>query len=150
VSASGSDGLLEFINGDTSGSVPILSVSNPVNWGKLGQSIGASILATVVVGVTNFVAAISDAITSILGGLTAFLTGFSVSLGSGEYPTVEAPGLIELTIGGIGAAYGSAFEFSSAQFGVLALPVNVGIVLGSVYVLSVGIQAAASRLFGGG
>ena len=150
MSASGSDGLLEFINGDTSGSVPILSVSNPVNWGKLGQSIGASILATVVVGVTNFVAAASDAVTSILGGLTAFLTGFSVSLGSGEYPTAEAPGLIELTIGGIGAAYGSAFAYSSAQFGVLALPVNVGIVLGSVYVLSVGIQAAASRLLGGG
>ena len=150
MSASGSDGLLEFINGDTSGSVPILSVSNPVNWGKLGQSIGASILATVVVGVTNVVAAISDAITSIFGGLETFLTGFTVSLGNGRYPTAEAPGLIELTIGGVGSAYGSAFEFSSAQFGVLALPVNTAIVLGSVYVLSVGIQAAASRLSGGG
>ena len=149
MSASGSDGLLEFINGDTSGAVPVLNASNPVNWGKLGQSIGASILATVVVGVTNVVAAISDAITSILGGLATFLTGFEVSLGAGRRPTAEAPGLIELTIGGIGGAYGSAFEFSSAQFGVLALPVNVGIVLASVYVLSVGIQAAASRLLGG-
>ena len=150
MSASGSDGLLEFINGDTSGSVPILSVSNPVNWGKLGQSIGASILATVVVGVTNIVAAISDAITSIFGGLATFLTGFTVSLGRGRYPTAEAPGLIELTIGGVGSAYASAFEYSSAQFGVLALPVNTAIVLVSVYILSVGIQAAASRLFGGG
>ena len=150
MSSSGSDGLLEFINGDTSGSVPILSVSNPVNWGKLGQSIGVSILATVVVGVTNFVAAISDAITSIYGGLTAFLTGFTVSPGRGRYPTAEAPGLIELTIGGIGSAYSSAFGYSSAQFGVLALPVNTAIVLGSVYILSVGIRAAASRLTGGG
>ena len=150
MSASGSDGLLEFINGDTSGAVPILNASNPVNWGKLGQSIGASILATVVVGVTNIVAAATDAVTSILGGLATFLTGFEVSLGVGRYPTAEAPGLIELTIGGIGGAYESAFEFSSAQFGVLALPVNVGIVLGSVYVLSVGIQAAAARFTRGG
>lgn len=150
MTASGSDGLLEFINGDTSGGIPILNVSNPVNWGKLGQSIGASILATVVVGVTNVVAAIADAITSIFGGLATFLTGFTVSLGQGNYPTAEAPGLIELTIGGVGSAYSSAFAYSSTQFGVLALPVNVGIVLGSVYVLSVGAQAAASRLLGGG
>ncbi|TKX62692.1 hypothetical protein EXE45_16900, partial [Halorubrum sp. SP9] len=71
--SSSGDGLLAFINGDTSGGIPIVNVANPVNWGRLGQTIGTSILATVVVGVTNIVDAITDAIDRIFGGLAAFI-----------------------------------------------------------------------------
>ena len=150
MSSSGDTGLLAFINGDTSGENPILNVSNPVNWGRVGQTIGTSILATVVMGVTNVVDAVSDAWVSILGGLEGFIEG-SVQPTNGTGIGFEyVPGLIDVLFGAVTSAYSNAFAFSSAQFGFLALPINVGIVLGSVYVLSVGLQASASRLFGGG
>ena len=149
--SSGDDGgLTRFINGDTSGDgIPIVSVANPVNWGRVGQTIATSIIATMVVGVTNIIAAVTDAYVSIIGGLEAFVGGSTERVGLRGYP-VEVEGLFDVTLGAVAAAYGDAFAYSSAQFGILALPVNVGIVLGSVYVASVGFQAAASRLFGGG
>ncbi|SFR31171.1 hypothetical protein [Halorubrum sodomense] len=148
--SSSGDGLLAFINGDTSGGIPIVNVANPVDWGRLGQTIGTSILATVVVGVTNIVDAITDAIDRIFGGLAAFIAGSYQPTNSTGIGFEYARGLLDVTIGAVGGAYTSAFQFSSAQFGILALPVNVGIVLGSVYVLSVGGQKIASRATGGG
>jgi len=152
VSSDGDDGLTQFINGDTSGDgIPIVSVANPVNWGRLGQTIGTSIITTVVVGVTNVIAAVTDAWVSIIGGLTAFIEGGTEWTASSGYPVeVEVDGLFDVTLGAVAAAYGDAFAFSSAQFGLLALPINVGIVLVTIYVASVGFQAAASKLFGGG
>lgn len=148
--SSSGDGLLSFVNGDTSGDIPILSVSNPVNWGRLGQTILTSIIATAVAGVTNVVSAVTGAWVSIFGGFEAFLEG-SVQTSSGpRVPLDYVPGVIDVVIGGVSTAYGNAFSYSSAQFGILALPVNTAIVLASVYILSVGLQASASRLFGGG
>ena len=165
--SSGDDGsLTRFINGDTSGDgIPIVSVSNPVNWGKLAKTIGTSIIATVVVGVTNVVAAATDAWVSIIGGLEAFIGGSTKRVGLRGYPA-EVEGLIDVTLGAVGSAFAGAFvsnpdqgdilempielAFNAEQYGVLALPMNVAIALGSVYILSVGFQAAASRLFGGG
>ena len=149
MSASGSDGLLEFINGDTSGEIPILSVSNPVNWGRLGQSIGTSILATIVVGVTNVIDTVANQVGAILGGLEGFIEGWVSPTRDGLGGQYEQ-GVIDVLLGGVVSAYSSAFEFSSTQFGILALPVNAAIVLTSVYILSVGLQAAASRAAGGG
>jgi len=148
VSSSG-DGLTRFINGDTSGDgIPIVNVANPVNWGKLGKTITTSIIATVVVGVTNVVAAITEQWVAILGGFEAFIEGSRETHTGVSYE--YTPGLIDVTLGAAVSGYSEAFSYSSAQFGVLALPINFGIVLASVYVLSVGLQAAASRLFGGG
>lgn len=143
-------GLTRFINGDTSGEIPVLSVANPVNWGRLGQTIGTSILATLVMGVINVIDTARGAYVRIFGGLEAFIEGSTVPLGAGGYPTAESPGLIDVTLGTVVAAYGDAFGYSAANFGILALPVNVVIVLATVYVLSVGFQAIASRLAGGG
>lgn len=150
MSSSGDSGLLEFINGDTSGTNPIVDASNPVNWGKLGKAIFTSVIATVVAGVTDFISAGADAFVSIVGGFAGFIEGWEEPLGAGGRPTVDSPGFIELTIGAIGTAYSNAFAFSTSNFGILSLPINVAIVLASVYVLSVGLQAAASRLVGGG
>ena len=148
--SSSGDGLRRFINGDTSGDIPILSVSNPVNWGRLDQTILTSIIATVVAGVTNVVSAVTGAWVSIFGGFEAFLEG-SVQTSTGPgLPLDYVPGVIDVVIGGVSTAYGNAFSYSSAQFGILALPVNTAIVLASVYILSVGLQASALRLFGGG
>jgi len=148
--SSGDGGLTRFINGDTSGEVPILSVANPVNWGRVGQTIGTSIIATLAVGVTNVIDAARDMYIRIFSGYEAFIEGWTVSLGAGGYPTRAEPGLIDVTLGTVASAYGDAFSYSAANYGILSLPINVAIVLASVYVLSVGLQAAASRFVGGG
>ncbi|EMA64663.1 hypothetical protein [Halorubrum lipolyticum] len=148
--SSSGDGLTTFINGDTSGDIPILSVANPVNWGRLGQTIGTSIIATLVVGVTNVIDTMGDVYSRIFGGLEAFIEGSTEPLGAGGYPTREGPGLIDVTLGTVASAYGDAFSYSAANYGVLSLPINVAIVLVTVYITSVGLQAAASRFFGGG
>jgi hypothetical protein len=150
VSSSGDSSLLTFLNGDTSGENPILNAANPVNWSRLGQTIGTSVIATAVAGVTDVISAVADAFVSILGGFAGFIEGWEEPLGAGGRPTVDSPGVIELTIGAVGSAYSSAFQFSTANFGILSLPINVAIVLASVYVLSVGLTSAASRFAGGG
>lgn len=150
MSSSGDSSLLTFLNGDTSGENPILNAANPVNWSRLGQTIGTSVIATAVAGVTDVISAVADAFVSILGGFASFIEGWEDPLGAGGRPTVDSPGVIELTIGAVGSAYSSAFQFSTANFGILSLPINVAIVLASVYVLSVGLTSAASRFAGGG
>ncbi|WP_050032291.1 hypothetical protein [Halorubrum halophilum] len=150
MSSSGDGALTRFINGDTSGGIPILNVSNPVNWGRLGQTIGTSVLATVVAGVTNVVATVTDQVVSIVGGFEAFIEGSWQPVNGTGLGFAYESGLIDVTLGAVVSGYSNAFAFNSAQFGVLALPINFGIVLGSVYVLSVGLQAATSRFFGGG
>jgi len=148
--SSGDDaGLTTFINIESDGVIPIVNVANPVNWGRIGKTIGTSIIATVVVGVTNIIAAVTDAWVSIIGGLEAFVEGSTERVGLRGYP-VEVEGLYDVTLGAVAAAYGEVFAYSSAEFGILSLPINVGIVLASVYILLVGLKAAASRLFGGG
>ncbi|OYR67380.1 hypothetical protein DJ78_15745 [Halorubrum ezzemoulense] len=150
MSSSGDSSLLTFLNGDTSGENPILNAANPVQWGRLGKAIGTSVIATVVAGVTDFISAGADAFASIFGGFAGFIEGWQEPLGAGGRPTVDSPGVIELTLGAVGSAYSSAFQFSTANFGILSLPINVAIVLASVYVLSVGLRSAASRFAGGG
>ncbi|EMA71953.1 hypothetical protein [Halorubrum distributum] len=150
MSSSGDSSLLTFINGDTSGENPIVDAANPVNWSRLAKAIGTSVIATVVAGVTDFISAGADAFVSIVGGFGGFIEGWEEPLGAGGRPTVDSPGFIELTLGAVGSAYSGAFQFSTANFGVFSLPINVAIVLGSVYILSVGLRAAASRFVGGG
>lgn len=147
--SSSGDSLLTFINGDTTGENPIVNAANPVNWGRLGQSIGLSVITALVAGVTNIINAIGDALTSIFGGYAAFLSGW-VSRDRGGIGFQYEPGLFDVLVSGVLNGYGAAFDTTNAWLGVLALPVNVGIVLLSVYILSVGLQGAASRLFGGG
>lgn len=132
--SSSGDSLLTFINGDTSGTNAIVDAANPVNWGRLGQSIGLSVITALVAGVTNIINAIGDGISSIFGGFGAFISG----------------GLVNVLVDGVLTGYATAFDTTNAWLGALALPVNIGIVLASVYVLSVGLQGAASMLFGGG
>ena len=150
MSSSGDDGLLTFLNADTAGENPIVSTANPVNWSRLSQTVGTSIIATVAVGVTNIVATVRDALTSIFTGGAEFFAGATrqpVGYGIGyEY----VPGLTDVLFGGLKSAFQGAFDYSAETFGILALPATVAIALGAVYVLSVGLQAAASRLLGGG
>jgi len=149
MSSSGGDGLLTFLNADTSGENPIVTAANPVNWGKLGKTIGTSIIATVAVGVTNITASVRDAGVSLFEGVAEFIAGGTLSPVSYGTGNGWFPGLTDVLFGGLNAAFQRAFEFSAQQFGILALPVTVAIVLGSVYVLSVGFQAAASKFLGG-
>lgn len=147
--SSSGDGLSTFLNADTSGKNPIVSAANPVNWGKLGKTVGTSIIATVAVGVTNITASVRDAAVSLFEGGAEFIAGGTrdpVGYGTGNE---WSPGFTDVVFGGLNAAFQRAFEFSAQQFGILALPVNVAISLGAVYVLSVGFQAAASRILGG-
>lgn len=157
MSSSGDDGLSSFINGDTSGENPVIDASNPVKWGRLGQTIAVSVLTTIVAGVTDVITSVGDTFSSILSGVAAFISGWEVTvsraLGNGGQPTTETAyreGVIDVLVGGVIDAFASTFAITNDWLGVFALPVNVAIVLAVVYILSVGIRAAFERFAWGG
>jgi len=132
------DGLSAFLNRtDSGGGIPLVDPSNPVQWGKLGAAIIASAIAAVEVGIIQTWSAIGTAWTSILDGATEFIAGsdpierFGVPVfGTGQQ------GLIDVVFDPLILAANRAWAIQVEQFGLLAMPVSVAIVLLTLWVLN--------------
>lgn len=152
--SSGDDtGFSRFINSKDNGNVRL---SNPVQWGKLGSSIIAAVITTITAGFIDIFTALGNAADSVLGGIESFFVGWErpeladTGVGVGRTgDTVAVDGLIGATIGQFVDAYSTVFVVNADQFGLLALPVNVGIALAVAYVIGVGGRAIIDRATGG-
>ncbi|SHG78156.1 hypothetical protein [Halobaculum gomorrense] len=158
-----SDGFLStFLNTtDSGGKYTVVNAANPVNWTRTAQAIVLSIVGGVYAGVTTVIDSIGDAEVRLIEAATSFIG--SVSLVSGSGPIVEGPGGVTTDLGAtvaseglLGALFGplleaftGAWSYNVAQFGVFALPINVGLTLVLVYIVAVGSKKAGERLLGG-
>jgi hypothetical protein len=145
-----------FINGESVDAVDftIVDTSSPVQWLAFGAAIGGSIAATVARGLLSIPAAIADAITTLITGLATFLVGedfASEGIGTVRPRLVDRqPDVVDIVFSGLQDIVTSFWTFNVEQFGILAGPIAVGIVLASLFVLNLTLSEALEQLGGGG
>ena len=119
-------------------------LASGVEVGSVGKAIVGSIAFAVALAFNTLIGAVSTAYTGLIDGVREFIAGgeryVTSSFGTS---TVETDGLIDVTIGAGLAAIEGAWSFSVTQFGVLALPVAVGVVVATAYVATQAIDAAS-------
>lgn len=140
-----------FLNtqGGSDGPIPLVNVSNPVQWGALATGIAVSFIATISSGIASVWLALRTAYSGLIVGVTNFFTN-DVAGGAPD-------GLEDITDGGgaqgveglfprfsASVLEGSAklWQFDLEQFGIFAFPVAVASILLTLWVL----QYAANYL----
>lgn len=129
---------------DTAGGVPIVSRSNPLNWTRLGQTIVFSVIATLSLAYQTVIGAVSGAYTSIITGVTEFVTGtwprgyFTDPFvrGAGRFEGLFAVVEGEITTT-LAAVWGNSF---TGMPGFLALPLQTLVVLSSFWIMGRTVQ----------
>lgn len=164
-------GLTDFLNTekevDAGGKTyNIVDVSNPVEWGKLGKTIGASIIVGISLGIqgiwNNWASGVIDIIEggiSFVGGVQngGFLIGpgfINTVLSNPEQAFGAPPGAYGTGL--IGAVVVPLLQFyqngiwgnSIDTFGLFGLPVAMAITMTLIYIGIIGLQKAAQQLGG--
>lgn len=139
------DGLTAFLNRlDDGGSYTLADPENPVQWGKLGNAILGSFFGIIALGVTNTFESIGKAWTTVLDGAREFVAGRDpVFTGYDLIPGTD--GVLDVVFNPLIAAVTTAWNINVEQFGLLALPVAVGVTMGAFWV----VMSAIAHLNGG-
>ena len=167
-----SDGLFSgFINTQDEvstggGTIKIATMSNPVKWGRLGQSIALGLIGTLSIVGQSIPLSIGAAIASLFDAAVSFIGGVNAQQKSINTGTTQIP-ISELSTGGgvtvtewtgtgligtiapvLNVVTNDLWVATVSQFGILGYPVAVAIDLAMLYVLVVGTSSAIDRLTG--
>ncbi|SMO81257.1 hypothetical protein [Halorubrum cibi] len=118
-------------------------LASGINAGRVGRAIAGSIVFAVALGVNTVIGALTEAYTGLVDGVSEFLAGGTEFVNNpnavGGFEQ-EFDGLIEVIFGSGIAAIRGAWSFSLTQFGPLAYPVGIGVVVASFWVMGRGID----------
>lgn len=118
--------LSTFLTDSSSASGIDFQLASGINVGSLVRGVGASIAFAIALGVNTVVDGITTAVTSVIGAGQSFIAG-----PQGLIATLIEPGV---------AAIEGAWAFSLNEFGVLAFPVGLVVILATMYVADRGID----------
>jgi len=145
----------DFINSDDStdsaSGYTIVDTANPVNWGRLGQSVLLSIVATVSLGIQQGVTNASETFVTVLDGASSFIGSAQLVDGFGFGGSAwVGDGLIGTLFVPILNAYREDLWAASIdQFGWAGYPVAMGVTLLFIFIAVRSLQEAGKRLVGG-
>lgn len=139
MSAADDGGVLRrFLNtvGSAAGQ-PVVDPSDPVSVAGVIGTIGAGIFARLTVGLASLPEAGRQAVTTVIGGPSSFLTELVTT------PLQLIESALKPSVGPLGRVFDAGVEASVGAFGPFALPVATVIALAAAYVLIRGGRTAA-------
>lgn len=135
------DGTFQTVTaGDTS-----FPLATGVKWTKVGASIIGATAAIIATGFSAIVQGYIEAARRYIEAAQSFLFGGTESVPGLPFITRQSDGLLQVTAGAGLSAIRGAWAFSLAEFGVLALPISIIVVLATFYVASAGVEYVTGR-----
>ncbi|EMA01815.1 hypothetical protein C437_15386 [Haloarcula vallismortis ATCC 29715] len=135
------DGTMKLVNlGENS-----FPLASGVKWTRLGAAIIGSTVAIIATGVSAIVQGAVEAATRYLEAIQSFFFGGTEPIPDAPFLSRPSDGLYQVTVDAGIAAIRGAWSFSLAEFGVLALPISIIVVLATFYVVSAGIDFLKGR-----
>lgn len=129
----------EFLTGTDEADGASFPLASGLDTGALGRTVIGSIAFSIALGVSQFIDAWTEAVAGLITGVEEFIAGglsyvrtpFS---GGGYFQSTD--GLVDVTIGAGIAAVEGAWSFSLSEFGLFALPVAIGAVVATAWVVN--------------
>ena len=123
------------------------SGASGINSSLLAKTLVGSGVFALAVGVNTLINGVTDAVAGLITGVQEFLAGRTETgwFGSTKIE-LEYAGIIDILFGTAIAAIRGAWSFSLTQFGVLAYPVGVAVLLGTFLVAQRGIDRIAEAI----
>ncbi|WP_066415380.1 hypothetical protein [Halorubrum aethiopicum] len=132
-----------FLTGTESIDGVSFGLASGIDAGRVGRAIAGSIVFVVALGANTIISGLTEAYTGIVDGVRGFLAGGTEFVNNpnavGGFEQ-EFDGLIDVIFGSGIAAIRGAWSFSLTQFGPLAYPIGIGVVVGSFWVMGRGID----------
>jgi len=153
VSSNDGDSILsEFLNTKDSVTVngrtiPIVNVSSPLEWGKLGLTIAGSVIAAVVLGIQRGIDAVLGVPVTLLNSASHWIGRTrEVYRYPGEKREIWGDGLIETVESGLLGVIDAAWT-PVTGLGWLSFPVAVGTMLVSLYLVVLAVNYATEEVW---